>query len=219
MKAIVLSALLAISSVSAQTLPVNTLWSYAFASNAYTTGGVTTTDNSPFQCVLGLNLGTQADMTNTDSTCYTQTALTKSLLDQIANSMYITVTQFSFASLNTNFNSIIQNLNSLFVQVNIQSIACQNSLQIKQFATRTQTLSGFFNSIFTVGYGVGMQFIFPSGTPSPIYTAGLNIYTTFYNWIGSGTQPNPHTLCKQFGIIISQYLQCFTDSIVVISTS
>jgi hypothetical protein len=54
---------------------------------------------------------------------------------------------------------IAYDANSLIVQQSVQMVACQDSVKIKQFATRTQTISGFSNFVFTMAYGIGWDFV------------------------------------------------------------
>ena len=49
------------------------------------------------------------------------------------------------------------NLNDLVIQVDDQIKACQHGVRIKQFGMRTNSISGFFNLVFTIAYGFGFD--------------------------------------------------------------
>ncbi len=113
-------------------------------------------DNSPFQFLTGFALGEQVQAGATTSTCFGQAYQTKVFLDNIADQSYtigLQLYQLDFAALTTNFGSLMLDVNNLFIQYNDQAIACEVQTKITQFATRTQTVSGFSNWVFTVGYG------------------------------------------------------------------
>ena len=54
-------------------------------------------------------------------------------------------------------------VNNLIIQLNDQNIACQDGVKVKQLATRTSKVSGFFNWMFTITYGLTFdKFIKPN---------------------------------------------------------
>jgi len=68
-------------------------------------------------------------------------------------------TNFNFQTFSSSFMQVAYDANSLIVQQSVQMVACQDSVKIKQFATRTQTISGFSNFVFTMAYGIGWDFV------------------------------------------------------------
>lgn len=114
------------------------------------------TDASPFQWITGFALGQQKEANVTDSTCFGQSYQTKEFLESISEMAFTIGYQlynFDFTDLTTNGGTLMVDVNNLMIQMTDQMTACQTELKIKQFATRTQEFSGFFNWVFTIGYG------------------------------------------------------------------
>ena len=168
--AITLAALLAVSKVSAFSADLETFYGYVCDDHTqaedlyYTTSAsyLPYTDNSIFQMITGAALGMQNSQNITDSTCFPQAYQTKGFMDTIADYLYSIVTNamaLSFSDMSSDFTYLAINFNSLIIQLSDQNTACQTNLFIKQFASRTQTIPGLFNAIFSLAYGVGYNFL------------------------------------------------------------
>lgn len=108
----------------------------------------------PWEALLGFALGTQADATDSASTCYKQVDETYKFIDTIVTQGYDIVNNFDFNTVSAKFQILVQNVNNLVIQLSDQNIACQDSVKVKQLATRTSKVSGLFNWVFTVAYGL-----------------------------------------------------------------
>lgn len=102
------------------------------------------------------------------------------------------------------------------MQTSDHAIACQTKIAIKQFATRTQKVSGFTNWLFTLGYGVGYKyfndylitqgvtFLPDLGTPT-LYTCVNEVYLSISNFFTAGTLN-----CRDLGFYLGQ---CMAESL------
>ena len=79
---------------------------------------------------------------------------TYKFVDTIATQTFDIVNNFDFNTVSSKFQILVQNINNLVIQLSDQNIACQDSVKIKQLATRTSKISGLFNWIFTIAYGL-----------------------------------------------------------------
>jgi hypothetical protein len=97
----------------------------------------------------GYALGQQIDMTATSSECYAQaTAVGNGL-----SNLWTVLTGTSLSSYDsTLMNQFLTNGNDLLVQSSLMGTVCQDVNKIKQLMTRTNTLAGAFNTVFTIGY-------------------------------------------------------------------
>ena len=84
MKSII--SLMAVATVAfvAQGATLDDLYKNICAGKSYTVNGVTTVNYQPWEALLGYALGTQADPTDTTSTCYGQVSETYRFIDKIA---------------------------------------------------------------------------------------------------------------------------------------
>jgi hypothetical protein len=103
-----------------------------------------------------------------------------------------------------------------------QTVACQDSVKVKQLATRTSKVSGLFNWVFTIGYGLTFDdYIKPNlgFLPKPennqfIKTGFTDLYDQFNSFFNQGTVFDCHLLGKAWGIIVSESLEAKTESFV-----
>ena len=109
------------------------------------------------------------------------------------------------------------------IQLADQAIACQDSVKVKQFATRTQKMSGLFNQVFTIVYGLTFdKYLAPllgsSLTPSgeqPLNLAVTNLIQTYKDQNdGTTSHVECFTLGKNLGLLLSEALEAKTESIV-----
>lgn len=107
-------------------------------------------------------------------------------------------------------------LNSLIIQLSDQNSACQTDLFIKQFATRTKTLPGLFNAIFTAVYGIGFNYATAAAgwttTPTEMNAAYKVVQDTLIAYFTTFTPMDCQVLGKNFGILWSQFLEAKIDS-------
>lgn len=128
---------------------------------------------------------------------------------------------FQFTDVSTNFADLLLDTNNLLIQFSDQAIACQDSVKIKQFSTRTSKLSGLFNWIFTITYGVGYDFAryYISALPAnssqqPMNIAALNIFNYFYNYFATGSLVDCQGLGFNIGLFVSESLEAKVDTTV-----
>ena len=155
-------------------------------------------------------------MNITDSSCFVQAYQTKQILDTMADYTYSLVTDvaaFSFSDAAGDLTNLAIQLNSFNIQMSDQNTACVNKLFIDQFATRTQTIPGLFNAIFTLSYGVGYNFLaeyvsfLPAGTQQDMNIAALNIFNQFYSYFADGTLMDCQELGLNVGLMMSEFLE------------
>ena len=94
----------------------------------------------------GMSLGVSTNTSNTNTDCYLKT----NLLAQKLESLILSVFYPDFSNLML---PVIYS-NEMVVDLSDQIVACKFSTLINQFAQRTNSLSGFFDFIFTVGYAM-----------------------------------------------------------------
>jgi len=174
------------------------------------------TDNSPFQFVTGFALGEQLQQWATTSTCFNQAYQTKTFLDDIADELYTigyNLYNLDFSSFQTDLATLTLDFNNLLIQYNDQSIGCETSAKIQQFATRTQTVSGFSNWVFTIFYGTFYNMIqaipaissyVPQIADQGMYTAVMYIYGQLYTYYTSGFATTMN--CQMIGFYAGQWL-------------
>jgi hypothetical protein len=69
------------------------------------------------------------------------------------NALYSTLTGTALSQYTGTFmNTLLSSGNDILILTSELNDQCQNIYKIKQFSTRTNSLSGFFNMLFTVGY-------------------------------------------------------------------
>jgi hypothetical protein len=175
------------------------------------------TDNSFFQFITGSALGMQSEQNITDSTCFPQAYQTKEFMDAIADYIYSIITgliSFDFTDLSSDATNLLIQLNNLVIQLSDQNTACQSTLFIKQFAARTQTIPGLFNAIFSLGYGIGYNFLatyvtfLPAGTQQNLNIASLNLFNYVYEYFSAGTLID----CQEFGFNVGLFLSEFLEA-------
>lgn len=129
--------------------------------------------------------------------------------------------------------TVLYDFNNLIIQLSDQSIACQDAARIKSFATRTSTISGLFNLLFTLAYGIGYpplrEYLATDPTwswlpgaaeetsGSTMYGESLKIYNTIANTItgyGGGTRVDCHQVGFSMGSIMADALEVYTDQTV-----
>lgn len=232
--AITLAALLAVGKVSAYSAGLTTFYGYIcddhtqVESLAYTTSAsyLPYTDNSIFQMITGGMLGMQNAQNITDSSCFPQAYQTKAFMDTITDYMYTIVTNamdFSFSTMSSDFTYLAISFNSLIIQLSDQNTACQQTLFIKQFASRTQTIPGLFNAIFSLGYGIGYNFLaayvtfLPAGNQQNLNIASLNIFNFIVEYFVSGTLIDCQEFGFNMGLFMSEFLEAKIDTTVSFS--
>lgn len=164
--------------------------------------------------MTGFALGQQLQQGATTSTCFAQSYQTKTFLDDISDQLYTIGTNlynFEFANFQTDLATLSLNFNNLLIQYNDQSIGCQTQNKIVQFATRTQTVSGFSNWVFTIFYGTFYNMIqsiptygayLPQIAAQPMYESVMYIYGQIYGFYTAGTLMN----CQQIGFYAGQWV-------------
>jgi hypothetical protein len=141
-------------------------------------------------------------------------------MDAVADEVYnmgINLMAFDLSAFSKNFSLFLVEINNLLIQFSDQALACQDGVKIKQFSTRTSQLSGFFNWVFTIGYGIGLDFIIPPATPAdaqPMHTAALAIYNHIFNYFATNTKINCQDLGYNLGIMVSESLEARVDTTV-----
>lgn len=103
-----------------------------------------------------------------------------------------------------------------------QNIACQDSVKVKQLATRTSKLSGLFNWVFTIAYGLtfddyikpNLGFLPVPETNQLIKTGFTGLYDQLDAFFNQGTVFDCHELGKSWGIIVSESLEAKVESFV-----
>jgi len=174
------------------------------------------TDNSIWQFVTGFALGEQLQQGATTSTCFSQAYQTKTFLDDVCDQLYTigyNLYNLDFSTFQTDIATLTLDFNNLLIQYNDQSIGCQTQNKIVQFATRTQTVSGFSNWMFTIFYGTFYNMIqtiptygayLPQIADQPMYTAVMYIYGQIYDFYTSGYTTTMN--CQLIGYYAGQWL-------------
>jgi hypothetical protein len=177
----------------------------------------------PWEALLGFALGTQADPTDTSSTCYKQVDETYRFIDTIVTQGYDIVNNFNFDTVSSQIQILVQNINNLVIQLSDQNIACQDSVKVKQLATRTSKVSGMFNWVFTIVYGLTFDdYIKPSlggFLPAPTYNQKikdgiLGLYDQVMAVVNDGAIIDCHELGYNWGIFVSESLEAKVESFV-----
>ncbi len=103
MKSII--SLMAVATVAfvAQGATLDDLYKKVCVGKAYTENGVTTTYYQPWEALRGYALGTQADSTDTSSTCYGQVSETYKFIDKIVTQAYDIVYDFNLDTISSRF--------------------------------------------------------------------------------------------------------------------
>lgn len=147
-------------------------------------------------------------------------------MDTIADYLYSIVSDtvsFSFTDFTTNLAGLAVQLNNIIIQTSDQNTACQNSLFIKQFAARTQTIPGLFNAIFSIAYGVGYNFateyltFLPAAEQQDLNIAALNLFNDFYAYAVDGTLFDCQELGFNLGLFLSEFLEAKIETTVAFS--
>lgn len=177
----------------------------------------------PWEALLGFALGTQANSGDTSSTCYKQVDETYKFIDTIVTQGYDIANNFEFDTVSAKFQILVQNMNNLVIQLSDQNIACQDSVKVKQLATRTSKVSGLFNWVFTVVYGLTFDdYIKPIiGDLLPAPANNQKFKESFYEFLdqikASFSTQDPvdcHQLGFNFGMIFSELLEAKVESYV-----
>ncbi len=113
--------------------------------------------------------------------------------------------------------------NNLMIQMTDQMTACQTELKIKQFATRTQEISGFFNWLFTIGYGtfyniLEAQYLYgivPHIAQQTMNVALWNVINPFVD-LYNGNTINCRDLGYNMGLWLSESLTAKVDTTVAL---
>jgi hypothetical protein len=107
---------------------------------------------------------------------------------------------------------LASNINNLMIQYSDQQIACEDLNKIKQFSTRTQTLSGLYNLAFTIGTGILSAFSYQVADLSPTALEIGEAFTSLYNgWYYDNASFTCHTLGFYLAKIMAISLSAFTD--------
>lgn len=143
-------------------------------------------------------------------------------MDSIVDETYavgLKLAVFDLTGISANFGKLLLDSNNLLIQFADQAIACQDGVKIKQFSTRTSQLSGLFNWMFTVGYGVGYDYahnalpsFLPALTQQPLNVASLNIVNPLIAYFSLGTLINCQEFGFNLGLFISESLEAKVDT-------
>jgi hypothetical protein len=227
MKSII--SLMAVATIAfvAQCTPLEDVYKKVCAGTSYTTlvNNVPQTNiyYQPWEALLGFALGTQANPTDTSSTCYGQVHETYKFIDTIVTQGYDIANDFDFNTVSAKFQILVQNINNLVIQLSDQNIACQDSVKVKQLATRTSKVSGIFNWVFTIAYGLTFDdYIKPnlgSFLPTPTYNQKikdgiLDLKDQLMALYNDETIPDCNLLGFNWGIVVSESLEAKVESFV-----
>ncbi len=108
----------------------------------------------------------------------------------------------------------------MLIQLSDQAIACQDNLKIKQFASRTQSISGVFNALFTVSYGVGYNYLadyltfMPAADQTDMNLAAVTMADYVYNYFSTGTLIDCQDFGYYWGVFVSEFLEARIDTTV-----
>lgn len=206
---------------------LTTLYSKLCVGKAYAATSTTAayTAYEPWEFIKGYALGTQIDIDDTKSTCYGQVIQTAAFVDSMVDGGYSMVADILSGNLNTfsgNVETMFQYMNNLVIQLSDQTIACQDSVKIKQLQTRTNKISGITNWAFTLGYGfffddikASFSFLPMPATNQKIRTSGLSVYDMIANYAqGTTATIDCWDLGRQFGLFVSETLEAKVDSYV-----
>ena len=200
MKSII--SLFALASVAffAQAQTLEDVYKKVCSGEAYTetaADGTTSTNTyyQPWEALLGYALGTQADSTDVDSTCYGQVEETYKFIDTFITEGYDIVNNFDINTISARVQKFAQNANNFVIQLSDQNIACQDSVKVKQLATRTSKVSGLFNWIFTIIYGLtfddyikpNLGFLPVPATNQKLKSGVVGIYNQLNAFFNQGT--------------------------------
>ena len=176
----------------------------------------------PWEFLKGYALGTQVNITDPSSTCYQQVNQTFEFINEIVDNGYSWAQQIlsmDFSTSSSNAQNMFQNLNNFVIQLSDQTIACQDSVKIKQLQTRTNKISGFTNWVFTLTYGFffdKIKGILPLPVPEANQKVGEAGYS-FYNMISAYAADTTKKIdCwevgRQFGLFLSETLEAKVES-------
>lgn len=128
-----------------------------------------------------------------------------------------------FSTSSANAQDMFQNLNNFVIQLSDQTIACQDSVKIKQLQTRTNKISGLTNWAFTLAYGFLFDKVkgsLPTFIPVPttnqkVGDSGLALYHLISDFAsGTTSKIDCWSLGYQFGVFVSETLEAKVDSYV-----
>ena len=118
--------------------------------------------------------------------------------------------------------SLAQNVNNFVIQLSDQNIACQDSVKVKQLATRTSKLSGLFNWGFTIAYGLTFDdFVKPylgflpvPETNQQLKQGVVGAIDQVKAFANAGTVFDCRLLGYNLGLIVSESLEAKVESFV-----
>lgn len=103
MKSIISLMTVATVAFVAQSATLDDLYSKICIGKVYTENGVDVTYYQPWEALLGYTLGTQANPTDTSSTCYGQVSETYRFIDKIVTQSYDLVFNFNLDTTSSRF--------------------------------------------------------------------------------------------------------------------
>ena len=114
-------------------------------------------------------------------------------MEQIVIDLYTIFSSFSLSTLQSNFQSIVGDVNNIMIQAADMLQACETSTLISQTSMRLTTASGISNLAFSVFYGIGynimtnyLSFI-PAVPQQPMNIAFWNIVNPIMAYFSAGT--------------------------------
>ena len=131
-------------------------------------------------------------------------------MEQIVIDLYTIFSSFSLTTLQSNFQSIVGDVNNIMIQAADMLQACETSTLISQTSMRLTTASGISNLAFSVFYGIGynimtnyLSFI-PAVPQQPMNIAFWNIVNPIMTYFSAGTALNCQNLGLNFGLLTSE---------------
>ena len=143
-------------------------------------------------------------------------------MDTMTSEAYNIVNSFDLNTVSAKVQSFAQNINNFVIQLSDQNIACQDGVKVKQLATRTSKISGVFNWVFTIAYGLTFDdYIKPLLSFLPMPTTNQRLKSGIVGLINqvkafanAGTVFDCRLLGNNIGIIVSESLEAKTESFV-----
>ena len=143
-------------------------------------------------------------------------------MDTMTSEAYNIFNSFDLNTVSAKVQSFAQNINNFVIQLSDQNIACQDGVKVKQLATRTSKISGVFNWVFTIAYGLTfddyikplLSFLPMPATNQRLKSGIVGLINQVKAFANAGTVFDCRLLGNNIGIIVSESLEAKTESFV-----